>query len=49
MQPSLTHDAELLAEALDRLEGEFAGLPGFEAEVPGEAGWQRCWPKRRSA
>ena len=36
MQPSLTHDAELLAEALDRLEGEFAGLPGFEAEVPGE-------------
>jgi tyrosine decarboxylase/aspartate 1-decarboxylase len=38
MQRSLTHDAELLAEALDRLEGEFAGLPGFEPEVPGESG-----------
>jgi len=36
MHPSLTLDAELLAEALDRLEGEFARLPGFEAEIPGE-------------
>ena len=29
MQSSLTHDTELLAEALDRLEREFAALPGY--------------------
>ncbi len=37
MHPGLTHDTELLAQALDRLEGEFAALPAFEAEVPGES------------
>lgn len=36
MHPSLTHDTELLAEALDRLEGEFAGLPGYTPVIPGE-------------
>ncbi|HEY1498185.1 MAG TPA: aminotransferase class I/II-fold pyridoxal phosphate-dependent enzyme [Acidobacteriaceae bacterium] len=29
-------DTELLAEALDRLEREFASLPRFDAEIPGE-------------
>jgi len=37
MQPSLAHDTELLAEALDRLEREFAGLPAYAPEVSGEA------------
>ncbi len=37
MNPSLTHDTELLAQALDRLEGEFAALPRYDAEVPGES------------
>jgi tyrosine decarboxylase / aspartate 1-decarboxylase len=37
MHQSLTHDTELLAEALDRLEGGFASLPGYAAEIPGEA------------
>ena len=36
MQPSLTHETELLAEALDRLESEFGSLPRYAAEVPGE-------------
>ena len=38
MHPGLTHDTEMLAQALDRLDGEFAALPAFEAEVPGESG-----------
>ncbi|MFP5227379.1 MAG: pyridoxal phosphate-dependent decarboxylase family protein [Acidobacteriota bacterium] len=36
MQPSLTREPELLADALDRLDRGFSALPGFEAEVPGE-------------
>jgi tyrosine decarboxylase / aspartate 1-decarboxylase len=36
MNQSLTHDTELLAEALDRLEGEFGALPGYAADLPGE-------------
>ena len=36
MTPLMTRDTELLAEALDRLEGEFASLPAWTPEVPGE-------------
>jgi len=31
-----THDTELLAEAVERLEGEFAGLPEYQSEAPGQ-------------
>ncbi len=37
MNYSLTHDTELLAEALDRLERAFTTLPGYTPDVPGEA------------
>jgi len=37
MTPSLTHETELLAEAIDRLEREFAALPAWTPEVPGQA------------
>jgi tyrosine decarboxylase / aspartate 1-decarboxylase len=36
MSRSLTHETELLAEAVDRLEGEFAALPTYAPEIPGE-------------
>ncbi len=36
MIQSATNDTELLAEALDRLKREFASLPGYTPEVPGE-------------
>jgi tyrosine decarboxylase/aspartate 1-decarboxylase len=36
MTQGVTHDTELLAEALDRLEREFAALPGYTPQVPGE-------------
>jgi tyrosine decarboxylase / aspartate 1-decarboxylase len=36
MPLDLMRDTELLAEALDRLEREFASLPRFDAEIPGE-------------
>jgi glutamate/tyrosine decarboxylase-like PLP-dependent enzyme len=36
MAQALMSDTELLAEALDRLEREFASLPRFDAEIPGE-------------
>lgn len=35
MHSSLTHDTELLAEALDRLEAEFRALPPCTPDVPG--------------
>src|ERR1700735_996920 len=31
-----THDTELLAEALERLEREFSALPEYESESPGQ-------------
>ena len=37
MNYSVTHDTELLAEALDRLERAFTTLPGYTPDVPGEA------------
>jgi glutamate/tyrosine decarboxylase-like PLP-dependent enzyme len=36
MNQSLTRDTEMLAEALDRLEREFSGLPRYTPEVPGQ-------------
>jgi glutamate/tyrosine decarboxylase-like PLP-dependent enzyme len=36
MTQDVTHDTELLAEALDLLEREFSALPSYKPEVPGE-------------
>jgi tyrosine decarboxylase/aspartate 1-decarboxylase len=37
MHPSEAHDTELLTEALERLDAEFAGLPRFEPQIPRDA------------
>jgi glutamate/tyrosine decarboxylase-like PLP-dependent enzyme len=36
MAQDVMRDTELLAEALDHLEGEFSALPGYTPEIPGE-------------
>ena len=38
MNQSLTHETELLNEALERLQAEFNALPQYTPEVPGESG-----------